>query len=367
MVQIQAYTIGELRQRLTAGEWFEGDPIPLTRERALSQVNNPRAEDADVALLVATDDGKVIAHLGIVPDCVFMGDRQLKIGWLTAWWANPDRKYAGTGMMLMMRAMGFYKNGVGASGFSEDAKAVYAATKRFKTIKELSGLTAFARCDFTTLLARRSNIAAKLKPLLRVVDAAGNGLVRLRHWSWQRANPLPETVQLEYGPEFDAEANRFLEQHPQNTLSRRGAKELNWIARYTWMTCAPLNPPPPFRFDTTAQTHRSYHLKVRAANGQLAAVLLLHIIDDHLIIPCVCHDQQAELVARIIGQHVVTLRLNRVTLFRSDLIEQLERLRFPWVVKKVRTRPWVLSGPAAEVAGTAVAVQDGDGDCAFTL
>jgi hypothetical protein len=364
MVQIKTYTIADLRQRLESGTWFEGDPIPLTRQRAWSQVNNPRAEDADVALLIASESEKVIAHLGIVPDFVFVGGQKLKIGWLTAWWANPDRKYSGTGMMLMMRAMGFYKAGVGASGFSNDAKAVYGATKRFKTVQELRGLTAFARFDLANLLPKRLPILTKARWLLVAADTMANWLVLMRQWLWRRSNSVPSDVEIEYVPALDAEAGAFLEQHSQNQLSRRGSQEVNWIAAYSWMTIAPLVPPPAFRFDTTARNHLNLLLKVRR-NQRLVAVLHLSMIDDHLILPTCCHDQEADLVARVIGNHLAVMRLKRLTTFRRDLLECFEKSGFPWVARRDRVRPWILSGPAGEISG--VGVQDGDGDCAFTV
>ena len=367
MVQVQEFTIADLRKRLESGSWFEGDPIPLTRERALSHINNPRADDSDVALLVAYDDEMVIAHLGILPDHVFVGEQGHKIGWLTAWWANPDRKYSGSGIMLMMRALSRYKNGVGASGFSEDAKAIYIATKCFKTIKELPGLSAFARFDLTHMLPKRLPPLAHFWPLLQCADAMANLFVRLRQYLWRRVNPLPVGFRLEYVPELDAEAGQFIERHPQNGLARRGAREINWIARYSWMTCTPLNSPPAFRFETTAQSRRSYHLMIRDASCRLVAVVLLHIIDNHLIIPCCCHDNQAALVARIIGHHLIELRLKRITTFRTDLIEQFGQSRFPWVIQKQCARSWILAGQAAVVGTKPVGVQDGDGDCAFTL
>lgn len=366
MVQFQSYTIADLRQRLDSGKWFEGDPIPLTRERALSQVNNPRAEDNDIALMVACEGETVIAHLGIVPDFVFVKGERVRMGWLTAWWANPDRKYSGTGMLLMMRAMACYKAGVGASGFSSDAKAVYAATKRFKTIQELRGLTAFARFDLAHLLPRRLPALASMRPLLRGVDVLANCLVALRQYWWRRENPLPSDIQLEYVPSLDAEANAFLESHPENQLSRRGAREMNWIARCSWMTISPLTSSPAFRFDTTACSQRGLLIKVRRGQ-RLVAVLHLSMIDDHLILPVCCHDQETEAVARIVGHHVASMRLKRITTYRRDLIEYFEKTGFPWVLQKERTRPWVLSGAVAEVGSQHLGVQDGDGDCAFTV
>ena len=233
MVKIHTYTVADLRRMLNPGPWFVGDPIPLTRERALSQINNPRADESDIVLLVAYDGDTVVAHLGVVPDLAFTSAGQNKVGWLTAWWANPDSKYSGVGMMLMMRAMAFYKNGAGASGFSEGAKRVYAATRQFKTIKEQPGITAFARFDASHLLTKRFPSLHRFRLALEFGDAVGNLFVRMRQALWRRHQKLPQSVRLEYVPEFDFEAEQFIAQLNQNELTRRGAKEMNWVGKIT--------------------------------------------------------------------------------------------------------------------------------------
>lgn len=366
MVKIQTYTIADLRRLLNPGPWFAGDPIPITRERALSQINNPRADESDVVLLVAYDGDVVVAHLGVVPDLAFTSTGQHKVGWLTAWWANPDRKYSGAGMMLMMRAMALYKNGAGASGFSEDAKRVYAATRKFTTIKELPGISAFTKFDARHLLPKRFPALKRITLVLEFADAVANQFVRIRQVLWRRRQRIPQGVRVEYVPELDFEAEQFITKNNTNEFARRGAEELNWIGKYSWMTRAPLGDPPAFRFATTASSNCCLHLKIYDGSAGLVAVVMLSIIDDHLIIPCCHHRDRGELVARIIGHHLALLRVKRVTTYRGDLVENFSRLRFPWVWSANKTRSWIMAGTC--VAGQpAFEVQDGDGDCAFTV
>jgi len=366
MVNIQTYTVADLRRILNPGPWFSGDPIPITRERALSQINNPRAGDSDVVLLVAYDGDMVVAHLGILPDLVFTSAGQHKVGWLTAWWANPDRKYSGIGMTLMMRAMALYKNGVGASGFSEDAKKVYAATRKFTTIKELPGISAFTRFDTSQLLPKRFPFLKRLKLGLEFADAVANQFVRVRQAFWRLEQKLPKSVRIEYVPELDSEAEHFITQHNQGELTKRGAKELNWIGTYSWMAQVPMGEPPAFRFATTASNSRCFYLKISDGDDGLVAVVMLSIIDDHLIIPGCHHNGRAELVARIIGHHLAALRLKRITTYRADLMESFSQMRFPWVWSSSKTRSWIMAGTCVEGHPT-FEVQDGDGDCAFTV
>jgi hypothetical protein len=366
MVKIKAYSVGDLRRMLDSGPFFAGNPVPITRERALSQVNNPRAEDSDMALLVAYDAEVVVAHLGILPDLAFVGVAERKIGWLTAWWANPDHKYSGLGMLLMMRAMALYKNGVGASGFSEDAKKVYAATRKFTTIKELPGISAFTRFDVLRILPKRFQILGKVNFVLEACDAVANCFIGFRQVLWKNNFKIPDGVRVEAATELDAEAGQFVSQHNQGELTRREAKELNWIGKYPWMTCVPSDEAPPFQLPTTASSFCSRYLKIHEAGGELVAVVMLTVIDGHLIIPSCHHAGCAELVARVIGHEVATQKVKRITTYRGELVAEFLRMRFPWVWSKQKTRSWILSGSG--VTGDSIySVQDGDGDCAFTV
>lgn len=351
---------------MNSGAWFGGDPIPITRERALSQVANPRAEDSDIVLLVAFDGDVVVAHLGIVPDLAFVGAMERKIGWLTAWWANSARKYSGTGLLLLLRAMTLYKNGVGASGFSEDAKKIYAATRKFTTIRELPGISAFARFDAARMAVKKFPMLAKVKSALKACDGVANFFVGFRQALWTSKYKIPPDVCIELATEMDVEAGQFVQQHNQSELARRGAQELNWIGKYSWMTRVPGNEAPPFRFSTTAASSCSQYVKIRAVGGGLVAVVMLTVIDGHLIIPSCHHDGQGELVAKVICHHAVAEKIKRITTFRGDLVAEFLRMQFPWVWSLKKTRSWILSGPGW--AGESnYSMQDGDGDCAFTV
>jgi hypothetical protein len=303
-----------------------------------------------------------------LPDKAFREGQPHKIGWLTAWWANPNRKYSGVGMMLLVRALALcmYKYGLGVSDFTKDAQKVYDATRQFRTIRDLPGVSAFARAYFSYLLPKRLPLLAKLRFLLRLADTAANSFFSVRQRLWKRRNKLPEGFRIEYVPEMDPEAGHYIERHQEDELVRRGAKEINWIARFPWVTCVPLGQLPPFYFNSTATTCRCLNIKLYDPNKRLVAVLMLYIIDDHLMVPYCYHDDQADLIALIICHHIIAMRLKRMTTYRPELLSSFSRLRFPWVLQMSTTRSWIMSGRCVEGEGTAFSVQDGDGDCAFT-
>jgi len=366
MLRIQEYTISDLKQCLRPGHWFQGEPSPITKHRALSHVNNPRAQGGDVALLVAYDEDAVVAHLGILPDLVFRNQSAHKIGWLTAWWANPARNYTGVGLMLLSRAFTLYQGRLGASGFSEAARKVYDATRKFVTLGEQEGINGFARLNLYRLLHRRSPRLARFRAGLRVLDVIGNQYINLRQWWWRKRHALPHGFRFEYLPEMDSEADDFIQQHSSNSLARRGAKELNWIAKYPWVLNTPLAPPTSFHFSSPVESYSVFNMKIYDAEEQLVAVLMVTLMDGHVIVPHCFHQGRSGLIALVLSHFLIAQRAERLTLHYSDLVEQLLALRFPWLWLRKRQRNWIWSREFAGENVSRYAMQDGDGDCAFT-
>lgn len=367
MPRINQYTISDLKRLLNSRKWFAADPLPITKQRALSHVNNPRAELSDVALLVAYEGETVVAYLGILPDKAFVKQAEYKIGWLTAWWANPERRFAGLGTMLLMRALNLYRDGLGASGFSSDSKRVFAALKRFTPVQEIRGFTGFVGLDLVNRLPRRWPMAAQLKCPLQACDWVIHKTAGLRQALWRRQRTMPKGFRIEYFAEFDQEAEEYIGRHQGNELTRRGARELNWILRYPWALPAPLAEPTPYYFSSAVKSYCNYNLKVYDTNDCLIAVLMLIVIDGHLIAPYCYHDDQALLCAQIIGHHVGLLRLKALATYRSDLLEAFSDLKFPWAWRVPRTRTWVMAGACASGGLEGYSMQDGDGDLAWTL
>ena len=330
-------------------------------------MNNPRAEAGDTALLVAYDGDAVVAHLGILPDLVFSKQSPLKIGWLTAWWADPDRKYAGSGLLLLSRAFALYRGRLGASGFSDSARQVYDATKKFVTLGDSEGISGFARLNLHRLLRRRLPQLASFRSVLGAVDALVDQYVTLKQWRWRKRHAFPPGIRLEYLSEMDAEADEFIQQHSALSLSRRGAGDLNWIARYPWVLTTPLAPPSSFHFSSPVESYSVFNVKVYESDERLVAVLMIALIDGHVIVPYCFHEGQSGLIAQVLAQFLIAQRAERLTLYHKDLVERFLALRLPWLWLRKKRRAWILSRECIAEGASEYEMQDGDGDCAFTV
>jgi len=66
LIEIEYLTIQDLKKELQKSVFFEGQHIlPITKHRALSHVNNPRAEAHDVVLLLAKKQHQICGYIGM--------------------------------------------------------------------------------------------------------------------------------------------------------------------------------------------------------------------------------------------------------------------------------------------------------------
>jgi hypothetical protein len=367
-MKIEHYTLASLAERLRCNNFWQGDVLPITKHRALSHIRNPRANPEDVALLVAYDESRVVGYIGVLPDFVFLNGETRRIGWLTAWWADPRPKYAGIGFALMAKASQLYRGEIGASGFSDDAKKVYEGSKQFVTIAESIRMRVFLRPNIRDLLPRKMPILHRAKGLLAIVDFFMNPFCNLRLQLWRSRFGIRKTLRVEYIAEVDSQTADFIAQFQGREISRRSTAEINWIAENPWVLAAPVagNGGSAFYFSSTARESICLMMKVFAANNMMIGFVMLRFIDGKLTIPfCYMPKQYANHMFRVIAEHAIALRAHTLTICRAELRESLIQLKFPCIARTKESRSWMVGTVYGTNGRGEFEIQDGDGDCAF--
>jgi hypothetical protein len=270
--------------------------------------------------------------------------------------------------MLMIRASQFYRGAVGASGFSSDARKVYNASKQFVTLAEENRIKAFIRSDMRKLLSRKLPVLKRANGILAFFDVLLNCVSNLRLQLWRSRFGVGVDLRVEYLAEVDGQAADFIGRLQANEISRRGARELNWIARYPWVLAAPIanTSEQSFYFSAIAGESICLMMKILDRDNKMIGFVMLRLIDGNLTVPiCYMKNQDAGEVFRVIGEHAVRLQARTLTLCRSELRQQLIAQKFPCFAKRSEPRTWILGNAFKEKIRGEFQMQDGDGDCAF--
>jgi len=88
--EIHLLNKNQLEAFIYSKEYDSLEHIPITRHRAIFQVNNPRAGDEDILLILALEESRLAGYLGVIPDYLYNQDQSHKVGWLSCNWGNSD-------------------------------------------------------------------------------------------------------------------------------------------------------------------------------------------------------------------------------------------------------------------------------------
>jgi len=114
-VEIRSIRVGELVDFIE--DYLKAAPsdalVPISRRRAISQVNNPHAKVEDRALLVAYQGAELIGYLGILPSRLRVGEGYEKVEFTTTVYVPPDRRTTAAGLILARATFSIQGNVVG--------------------------------------------------------------------------------------------------------------------------------------------------------------------------------------------------------------------------------------------------------------
>ena len=325
----------------------------------------------DVVLLVGYKEEEVVGFLGILPDKCYFNKEELKLGWLTSWWVNPRYINSGIGAVLLLKAIEYYDSSIGFVGFNERAKLIYDASGKFTELKELEGAKIVFSSNLREILPNMAAGFKKFRWLLALVDSTANILNSGRFHFWQCMNKRKLSgIRLEYISRIDEETKNFIERHNENELTKRNSKELNWILKCPWVLSAPLTDQMESRYYFSYRAERFSYISVKVLNedGEMIGFIIFKLRDRHLTIPYIVFDSDnMESIIGVIGQHIMAMKPQEVTIFNEVLVEFIfAKGSIPYLYRRKRARSFYISSKFNDLKLENVHLHDGDGDCIFT-
>ena len=329
-----------MAETIASDALWQGQNFPITKQRAIAWVNNPRAAPDDVVLLVAYDNGEVMAYLGVLPDRIFVAGETHKFAWFSTWWVQPSGG-GGVGIILMKHALRLYDNHIGVSSYIETVRPIYDALQRFTCMATIEGISFEIGSSCTENL--------RIQTALECIQAN-------------------QHVQVEYIAELDSETEQFIEINRGDELTRRGAPELNWLIRSPWILPAPVDDKnaQKYHFSSTSERFQFFSIKVFSENQRMVGFLIIRLRDKNLTVPyAYWSDGQIDSVVQVIAMHFCSLKVSSLRLYNSELIKAFQKSGLPLEQKAARRRDPLITNKFSNLCEGSVILQDGDGDSAF--
>lgn len=366
MIKVYRVNANEVQIYSTDPQLAEREHIPISRHRAMSYAANPRASTTDVVLYLAYRDDKLIGYRTVLPDLLFIGDRQIKVGWLSGIWVHEEYRRQGVALLLLDEAIKDWNNHLLFTNYALESKAVCDKSGKFEILSTIKGRRYYLRSCLSILLPPRASFFRKNVFLLKCIDFI-LGIV----------NPIPlftrmislgSDVEFEYLSRPDNEMSEMFENICSMTPTRRSRFEFQWILRFPWLVSSPLGDRIGEKYFFSSSPVRYYQSIVKVYNSDiLVGFIQFNLNCGKLTVPYTSFNpEDSKLIAKVILLHALKFKASMITVYNSDLIKAFNGIGVYRLFSRSRKRNYYATNELTrELRGTKIVFNDGDGDCAF--
>lgn len=354
----------DLPAYLDSDEYRNARVLPISRQRAVSHLHNPRALADDLVLVLVYADGEMQGYLGVLPDLIYPAGLPERCGWLSCMWVNPAMRGKGIAKRLLQTVFAHWGKRILVTEFTPEAKGLYDSTQQFDALCVKQGVRAYLRPNFAAILPPKRTIFARNKKLLGVLDGLLAIPNALRLWVLCPRSAAP----FVYLAEMDAEAWAFVRKRQAGEFMRRTREDFCWIARYPWLLSGggADEDSRRYHFTSVVADFRFFQLKIFNPKKEMVGYLMLALRDGHLRVPYAYFDaESAGAVAKVLAWHCWKLPVTHISVFRPELVDLLEKAKHIFFARKKIQRGYIISKVFVR-DNRPLDIQDGDADAAFT-
>lgn len=365
MIEIRLLNKQLLSEFINSREYQKLKHLPISKHRAISHINNPRANDTDILLLLALQNKQLVGYLGVLPEQIINNNKVEKWGWLSCLWIDENQRGKKIALQLVQKSLELWNKKILITEFTDPAKRLYDKTKSFVNLKHKKGLRLYVRFSLQTILPPKKNLFRKAKPLLKVLDFLLNAIFDCRFYF---LNEKLKNISLKHIEHIDNEIENFIKDKQQNQLFKRGTQELNWILKNPWIINSEEDSnSKKYHFSSVDKRFEFVPLKIYNKQNKLIAFIIFSRRNDDLKIPYLYHDNCLETIVKVVNYHLIKWKIKTFTCFHNELALKLKKQSTSALFKKEINRNYLVSNLFdSQLIESKFEIQDGDGDCSFT-
>jgi len=366
MIKISKIKNSEIHLFAEDSKFADWENIPISRYRAISYSHNPRANPMDIVLYLAYIDDQLVGYRTVMPDLIFDGNAQIKVGWLSGNWVHNGFRRQGIASMLFDEAYRDWGNRLLYTNYALESKAVYDKSGKFELINVRKGRRFYLRSCLSALLPARARIFKKNYSALKGLDSFLN-LINPIPW-FVRMLKFEKGVELEYLSYPDSEVYELFEHECRSTLNRRARTELQWILDFPWLVSSPFGDRMGEKYFFSSNPKRFSQTFIKVfKNKDLKGFLMLNLNDGKLSVPyCSLGPRESGIMAKLVLYYAVNQKASMVTVYEPSLVEAIKQRWIFRVFSKCRTQNYFATKElVGELNEKAAVFKDGDGDCTF--
>ncbi|GEJ48128.1 GNAT family N-acetyltransferase [Chryseobacterium sp. ON_d1] len=358
MIVLKTYNRKELEDFISSGTYQQYDFLPVTKHRALSHIRNPKASDEDTLLILALYEEKLIGYVGCFPDNFNIDGQEIRYVWLSTLYADPEYRKKRPAKALLKKAFEEYDGKIAITEFTKEAEALYNIMGVFEYVFPKEGKRYYFRTDAAKMIPEKKPGTQSLKPLLKILDVATNGLISIKNLSTQKPD-----FKYEMLDRIDQESAVFINGFP----NKRNADEINIFIDNPWVLEGKKDDQ--YFFSSFAGTFKYFWIKIFDQTNKLTSCFLLQLRDDYLKIPYLFTDSNSDEVVRFLNYFIITHKVKGFTSYQTGLNKAIQNSKvFSHIYERDFRREYLFHKNLLALLHDNFNpnYQDGDGDCMMT-
>jgi GNAT superfamily N-acetyltransferase len=370
MTRIEQISLGELNDFIHSTHYQRLPVIPISLQRGLSYIKNPRARGSEAVMFLAYEGERLVGYRVTLPDTIFVDGKEEPMGWYSCVWVDPSMRGKGVAKAMVEKTLEAWSSRILLQNPVPASEALYRGSRLFPRDNYLMGFRGYFRPEFTRILGEKGGLMGRLKPTWRLVDALARP-VNAARLSLGKHRFTPDSDRFQVIPEFEETDNDFIQSLDDKDLSRKRARDLNWWINHPWVLTGPQPDRTSSRYFFSALDQRFEFVPVRFYDegGRLNGLILFSIRDKELR-TAYCRLEKADLgqVRKVVLALMYQLGLATFTTFNAELLKLFSADNSGFMFTKSIRRLYLVSEvfDNQKVNIESMRFQDGDGDAAFT-
>ena len=375
-MKIQKLTVAELADWVESEVYSQLPIVPISRERALSFLHNPRSLPSDTICYLAWKGEELMGFRTLLVDYYYTDTSFKKFAWLSGVWVAPAYRREGIATVLLKALWEDWEGRLMVANMSPAARTLCMNSGLFQSYYVKPGKRYYVRFAFHQLLAPRHRVFRQLSGFIKVGDHILN-VFNDRKLLIQRSRISDGEIPYKVLPKLDTEWISFLQNTPDTSLTRRGPKELQWMQDFPWVKKAKYSPPNQqnYPFTHIENAYQEMNLGIYDLNNNPRALMIFLRVGRHMTIPYLLGENLNTLepefwenVRTLILFYLIHWKCDMLTVYHRHLVSILDRTKGAFLYKKPFEETYLASSSLLPDLPNPEHLiwQDGEGDAGFT-
>ena len=363
MIVIKQLNKRELQSYIDSASFKDVPYIAISYHRAVSHIENPRAQDDDILMFIAYEDDRMVGYLGALPDDIYKENgEEAHFAWMSCLWIDPDQRGKKIAQQLVTACLSAWDNHIILTEYTGPAKYLYQKLGVFESWPDLQGRRWYIKSDLSRILSPKKAIFNYSKPLLKAVDTVINTVLQTKYMI---SKPDQNIRELK---EITGDIELYIRRHSSSDGFQRDAEIIRWMLHYPWILKGiTTQDTERYHFSSVAEQFIAKAYKIENTEGNICSIMVVTVRDGHLKVPFLYYNCLEEDVVKALKEIIYLYQVKTMSLYHDALIQYIQEHKSFFSPSKSISRNYLITKGFWEQLGhQSFTLSAGDGDTAFT-